>query len=148
MNLIHREPMREVDEFFARLAPLGFGRWPRVLGEDAGKALEWSPAADVTETESEYLVKAELPGVKREDVKVTVEAGILTIQGERRQEKEEKTQKRHRIERSYGCFQRSFSLPQDAAVSDIHADCKDGVLAVHIPKAKVAKPKSVQIKVE
>lgn len=147
-NLIRREPMREFDELFARLALPGFGPWLRTFGE-AGRAMEWAPRTDITETDKEYLIKADLPGVKREDVSVTVEGGVIAIRGERRQEKEEKTEKAHRVERSYGAFYRSFALPEDAAtVSDIHAEYKDGVLALHIPKVKAAKSKAVQVKVE
>jgi HSP20 family protein len=146
MNITRWEPFGNIDELFGRW-PLGFGRWPRVL-EAEGKAIEWAPMADISETDKEYLVKAELPGVKREDVKVTVEQGVLTIQGERKQEKEEKGEKQHRVERFYGTFFRTFSLPENAAASDIRAESKDGVLFVHIPKVKIEKAKAVQIKVE
>jgi HSP20 family protein len=118
------------------------------MSTEAAKAVEWSPAADITETETEYLVKAELPGVKREDVKVTQEDGVLTIEGERKYEKEEKGEKAHRVERFYGTFSRSFSLPDDADAKAIRAETKDGVLNVHIPKVKGEKTKPVQIKVE
>ena len=147
MNITRWEPFGNIDELFGRLGPVGFGRWPRTFEAD-GKLVEWSPSADVSETEKEYLVKAELPGVRREDVKVTVEEGILAIQGERRQEKEEKGEKHHRVERTYGTFFRSFRLPDNAAAGDVRAECKDGVLLVHIPKVRIEKPKSVQVKVE
>jgi HSP20 family protein len=146
MNITRWEPFGDIDELFGRW-PLALRRWPRLL-EAEGKAIEWAPTADISETEKEYLVKAELPGVKRDDVKVTVDQGVLTIQGERKQEKEEKDEKYHRVERSYGSFFRSFSLPQNAAAGDIRAESKDGVLFVHIPKVKVEKPRAVQIKVE
>ena len=147
MNITRWEPFGNIDELFGRMGPLAFGRWPRLLETD-GKAIEWAPTADISETEKEYLVKAELPGVEREDVKVTVERGVLTIQGERRQEKDEKGEKQHRVERMYGTFFRSFSLPENAAAGDIRAESKDGVLFVHIPKVKIEKAKAVQIKVE
>jgi HSP20 family protein len=147
MNITRWEPFGNIDELFGRMAPLAFGRWPRFLETD-GKAIEWAPTADISETEQEYLVKAELPGVKREDVKVTVDHRVLTIQGERKQEQEAKGEKQHRVERFYGTFFRSFSLPENAAGGDIRAESKDGVLFVHIPKVKVEKPKVVQIKVE
>jgi HSP20 family protein len=146
MNITRWEPFGNIDELFGRW-PLAFGRWPRTL-EAEGKAIEWAPTADISETEKEYLVKAELPGVKREDVKVTVEQGVLTIQGERKEEKEEKGEKRHRVERVHGTFFRSFSLPENAAAGDIRAESKDGVLFVHIPKVKIEKSKAVQIKIE
>ena len=148
MSLIRWEPFRETDEFFRQFGPMGFGRWPRLMTTEPGKEMEWSPVADISETDTEYLVKAELPGVKREDVKVTQEDGVLTIEGERKYEKEEKGEKAHRVERFYGTFSRSFSIPQDADAKAIRAETKDGVLNVHIPKLKVEKPKPVQIKVE
>jgi len=147
MNITRWEPFGNLDELFGRLGPTGLSRWPRGFETD-GRAVEWAPTADITETEKEYLVKAELPGVMREDVKVTLENGVLSIQGERRQEKEEKGEKQHRIERIYGTFFRSFSLPENAAGGDIRAESKDGVLLIHIPKVKIEKPKAVQIKVE
>jgi HSP20 family protein len=147
MNITRWEPFGNIDELFGRFGPFAFGRFPRLL-EAEGKAVEWAPTADISETDKEYLVKAELPGIKREDVKVTVEHGVLTIQGERKYENEEKDEKYHRIERSYGSFFRSFSLPQNAAAGDIRAESRDGVLLVHIPKVKVEKPKAVQVKVE
>jgi hypothetical protein len=97
---------------------------------------------DITEDDKEYLIKAELPEVKKEDVKVTVENGTLTITGERKFEKEEKGKKYHRMERAYGSFMRSFTLPEGAAGDKVSADFKDGVLKVHLPKSAEAKPKS------
>ena len=140
------EPFKGMDEFFRSTAPSLFGRWPRLLGKE-GEAYEWSPAADISETDKEYLVKAELPGVKREDVKVSMDEGVLMLEGERKQEKEEKGRKMHRMERFYGAFCRSFSLPEDADAGSIRAESKDGVLNVHIPKSKVQKPKPVEIRV-
>ena len=108
---------------------------------------EWAPSVDITEDEKEYLVKADLPEVKKEDVKVTVENDVLTITGERKFEKEEKEKKYHRIERAYGHFLRSFSLPDFVDGSKVSADFKDGVLKVHLPKTEKAKPKAVEVKV-
>jgi HSP20 family protein len=147
MSIIRWEPFGEADDLLRQFGRLGLGRWPR-LPPDEGKSLEWSPAADVSETDKEYLVKAELPGVKREDVKVTQDDGVLTIAGERRYEKQDKGEKSHRVERFFGTFARSFSLPQDADTKAIRAESKDGVLNVHIPKLKVEKPRAVEIKVE
>jgi HSP20 family protein len=147
MNITRWEPFGNLDELFGRFGPAGFGRWPRIFEAD-GRPVEWAPTADISETDKEYLVKVELPGVKREDVKVTVENGVLSIQGERKQEKEDKGEKHHRIERAYGTFLRSFSLPDNVAAGDIRAESQDGVLLVHIPKVKIEKPKAVQIKVD
>jgi len=107
---------------------------------------DWTPLADITEDEKEYLIKAELPELKREDVKVTVENGVLTISGERKFEKEEKKKKYHRVERGYGSFVRSFSLPDDADANMVKAEFKNGVLMVHLPKNEKAKPKQIEVK--
>jgi len=148
MNLMRWEPFRETDEFFRNLSTPMFGRWPQLLGENAGTKIEWSPAVDIKETESEYLVRAELPGLKREDVKVSLDEGVLTIEGERRHEQAVKGEKTHRVERFYGTFCRSFTLPEYTDASGIRAESMDGVLNVYIPKMKVEKRKALQIKVE
>jgi HSP20 family protein len=127
-----------------------FGLSPARLTNGEKEAMtvtEWSPAVDITEDDKEWLVKADLPEVKKEDVKVTVENGVLTITGERKLEKEEKNKKYHRIERSYGNFLRSFTLPDAADGSKVNAEFKDGVLKVHLPKGEKAKPKAVEVKV-
>jgi len=108
---------------------------------------EWSPLVDITEDEKEYLIKAELPEMKKEDVKLRVENEILTISGERKFEKEVTGKRHHRVERSYGTFMRSFSLPEDADGSKVSADYKDGVLKVHLLKSEKAKPKAIEVKV-
>jgi HSP20 family protein len=148
MNLMRWEPFKETDEFFRNLSTPMFGRWPQLLGENAGMKIEWSPAVDIKETEKEYLVTAELPGLKREDVKVTLDEGVLTIEGERSQEKVELSEKTHRTERFYGTFCRSFTLPEYTDAVGIRAESKDGVLRVHVPKLKVEKRKALEIKVE
>ena len=103
---------------------------------------------DITEDGKEYLVKADLPGMKKEDVKVTVENGVLSITGERKSEKEEKGKKFHRIERSYGSFKRTFTMPGEADMTKMKAEFKDGVLRVHVPKNPATQPKKVDVKVE
>jgi HSP20 family protein len=110
-------------------------------------ATEWAPSVDITEDEKEYLIKADLPEVKKEDVTVTVDDQVLTITGERKFEKEEKGKKYHRIERSYGTFVRSFTLPTGADGGNVSAEFKDGVLKVHLPKNEKAKAKPVEVKV-
>jgi len=110
-------------------------------------AVEWSPLVDISEDDKEYLIKAELPEVKKEDVKVTAEEGRLTIMGERRFEKEEKGRKYHRVERAYGSFGRSFSLPDDADSAKVSAEFKDGVLTVHLVKDEKAQPRQIDVKI-
>ncbi|MCX6903000.1 MAG: Hsp20/alpha crystallin family protein [Verrucomicrobia bacterium] len=108
---------------------------------------EWAPLVDISEDEKEYVIKAELPEVKREDVKVTAEEGTLTITGERKFEKEEKGKKYHRVERAYGSFARSFSLPDETSPAKVSAEFKDGVLTVHLVKTQKAKPQQIEVKV-
>jgi HSP20 family protein len=116
-------------------------------GKEALTVAQWSPLVDITEDDKEYLIKAELPDMKKEDVRLTVENEVLAISGERKFEKEEKGKKYHRVERAYGSFVRSFSLPEDADGSKVSADYKDGMLHVHLPKSEKAKPKAIEIKV-
>ena len=149
MNTVRWDPFSEFDTLFNRTFPKSFASWPRVGDEAAGgKEFEWSPSADVSETEKEYLIRAELPAVKKEDVKVMVEDGMITIQGERKQQKEEKGEKYHRVESCYGNFARSFSLPDNVDLNAIRCQDKDGVLTVHIPKTATEMYKPKQIKVE
>ena len=108
---------------------------------------EWSPLVDITEDEKEYLIKAEVPEIKKEDIKLLVQDNVLTISGERKSEKEEKGKKYHRVERTFGSFMRSFTLPEDADGSKVAAEYKDGMLNVRLPKSEKAKPKSIEVKV-
>ena len=143
------DPFREMEEMQKRLWSM-FGRsGPMWRGEpEEGFTLaEWMPPVDIEESDKEYLIKAELPGMKKEDVKLNVEGGTLSISGERKAEKEEKDKKYHRVERSYGAFLRTFTLPQGALVEKISAEFKDGVLMVHLPKDDKAKPRAIEVKV-
>ncbi len=149
MNLIRYEPasfpfFREMENALERLN--GFGRFQRNGGKELLTVADWAPVVDIQETETEYLVKAELPEARKEDVKVTIENGVLTLQGERKQEKEEKGKKFHRIERSYGTFLRTFTVPPDAEEGKVAAEFKDGVLRVHLPKTDKPRPKTVEVK--
>ena len=148
-TLIRWDPFKEMEDLQSRFARL-FGSTPARIANGDKEALtvaEWAPSVDITEDDKEYLVKADLPEVKKEDVKVTVENGVLTITGERKFEKEEKGKKYHRIERSYGNFLRSFTLPEAADGSKVNAEFKDGVLKVRLPKTEKAKAKAVEVKV-
>jgi len=142
------DPFNELEEMEKRLATL-FGRAPlRKNGDkEVMTVAEWAPLVDITEDEKEYVIKAELPEVKKEDVKLTVHDDVLSISGERKYEKEEKGKKYHRVERAYGSFTRSFTLPEDADASKVAADYKDGVLKVHLPKSEKARPKSIEVKI-
>jgi HSP20 family protein len=150
MNALTRwNQLRELEALHHGLGSL-FGRAPVHAPEGHEEQIavpEWAPLVDISEDDKEYLIKAELPEVKREDVKVTAEEGTLTIMGERKFEKEEKGKKYHRVERAYGSFGRSFSLPDDASPAKVSADFKDGVLSVHLVKTEKPKPKQIEVKV-
>lgn len=108
----------------------------------------WTPLTDISETDDNYLLKVDLPGIKKEDVKISFNDGKLTISGERKQETEEKDSKYHRVERSYGKYFRSFSLPQKIKEDKIDAEFKDGQLKITVPKAEEAKPREIEVKVK
>lgn len=156
MNTVLRwDPIRNRWNPFKEMPELE-SRWPTVFslvgatgdgGKEARTVAEWSPLVDTMEDEKQYLIKAELPDMKKEQVKLTVENDVLTISGERQYEKETPGRKHHRIERGYGSFMRSFSLPEDAEGGKVSADYKEGILTVHLPKAEKTKPKAIEIKV-
>ena len=108
---------------------------------------DWSPEVDISQDDHEYLLKADLPEMKKDDVRVTVEDGILCVSGERKSEKENQKRKFHRIERSYGKFRRSFTLPEDADSTKVTAEFHDGVLKVHLPTTARARSKAIEVKV-
>jgi HSP20 family protein len=108
---------------------------------------DWAPMVDIAETDEEFLIKAEIPEVKKEDVKVSIENGVLAIRGERKQEKEEQGKRYHRVERYYGSFLRTFTVPDNVEESRVKAEFKDGVLNLHLPKSEKAKPKAIDVKV-
>jgi HSP20 family protein len=147
MRVIKWEPFRDIDDAFDRFFAETVRRWPQAGGERR-TTQEWAPAADVSETDAEYLIKADLPDVRKEDVSITVQDGVLTLSGERRQEKREETEKLHRVERVYGSFARRFALPENADEQGIRAESRDGVILIHIPKAKVVEPQPRQITIQ
>ena len=147
MNIVKWNPFRELEDIQTRLNRV-FGEMPlRQFEEEAPFFAKWTPAVDIQETDKEYLIKAELPEVKKENVKVEVLDGMLTIEGERTQEKEEKGKKFHKIEREYGKFMRQFTMPPDVMADKLEAEFKDGMLNVHLPKTAAAKPKAIEVKV-
>lgn len=148
MNLVKWDPFRELEDVSNRLN--------RIFGRTASRAessremlgmADWTPSVDISETDTAYLIKGEIPGVKKEDVKVTIQDGMLTIQGERKMEKEEKGKKFHRVECSYGSFVRSFPVPEDADENQVKADFKDGMINVTLTKSAKAKTKAVNVAV-
>jgi HSP20 family protein len=128
---------RLFDDFFGR--PLVKSEWTDSV---------WNPTVDVSEDKESVIIKAEMPGMKKEDVKISVQDNVLTLKGEKKQEKEEKDKNYHRIERSYGSFCRSFQLPTSVKTDKIKANYKDGVLSVTLPKTEEVKPKEIPISIE
>lgn len=141
------DPFKDLAEFEQRLASAFSRGLTKPIGEEAIAAADWAPLVDISEDDKEFLVKAELPGLKKEEIKVTVENGVMIISGERKVEKEEKTKKYHRVERSYGKFERSFTLPDKADGSNVNAEFKDGVLQVRLPKTEKPASKTLEVKI-
>ncbi len=143
------DPFQDLERFSSQLSELfGSGANNRNDRRTTNTLASWAPLVDIHEDDKEYLIKAELPEVEKDQVKVTVENGVLTLSGERKLEQEERNAKHHRIERFYGSFARSFVVPDNADGSRITADFKNGVLRVHLPKSEEAKPKQIEIHVE
>ncbi len=145
MTLMKWDPWREIEDMFDRYTK-AVG-WPRG-SQEAMASSDWSPRVDIVEAEQEFLIKADIPGVEKDHVKVSVENGVLTIQGERRTEKEEKDAKFHRVERFTGTFVRRFTVPENVDADAIKAVFKDGMLTLHLPKTQKALPKAIDILVE
>ena len=146
MDLIKWAPFREIEDIFDR-----YTRGLRSLGRTGEGPLtagEWAPRVDIVETDKEFIIKAEIPEVNKDDVKVKVDNGVLMISGERKQEKEEKGKTFHRVERFYGSFNRSFTLPETVDQSKIGASFKDGMLNLSLPKTAGAKPKAIDVKIQ
>lgn len=113
---------------------------------DSSRGTSWLPPIDVYEDEERFLFKVDLPGVRKDDVSVRVDSGVLTIEGSRKLEREEKRDGYHRIERSHGKFSRSFALPESISTDDVQAELKDGVLEIVLAKKKAAQPRTIEIK--
>ena len=147
MNIVKYDPFRdlrslqdEMTRLFTDVMPASFNREEMTRGA-------WAPSVDIYEDKDRLILEAELPGMSREDFDISVENNVITLRGERKFEKEDKGLKHHRIERAYGSFMRSFSLPEDADSNKVTADYKDGMLQVHLPKSQKATPKAIEIKV-
>jgi len=119
-----------------------------VLAGDSFFNRDWNPAVDIVENKDAYILKAELPGMTRDDVHITMENNLLTIRGEKKNETEQKEENFHRVERSYGAFERSFTIPGTITADKIDAQYKDGVLKLTLPKAEESKPKMIEVKVK
>ena len=148
MNVVRWDPFRELEEVSDKLNRL-FSRPAarRDNGQETMTVADWIPTVDISETDAEFAIKAELLEVKKEDVKITLQQGVLTIQGHRAQEREERGKRYHRVERAYGTFARTFTLPDYVDDTNVKAEFKDGVLTLHVPKSEKAKPKAIEVKV-
>lgn len=151
-TLTRWDPFRELEEMSERLSNVLGSRsgLARIGTEDREtmRVADWRPVVDIEETADEYLIKAELPEVRKEDVKVSLEHGVLTIQGERTQQKESKDRKVHRVERCYGNFMRTFTVPEDVEPEGVKAEFRNGMLYVRLHKSEKSKPRSIEIKVD
>jgi HSP20 family protein len=148
MRPISRDTLRDLQNMSDRIDRLLAGRNIPSAGRDEAMALvDWAPAVDVMETDDEFQIRAELPGVEKKDVKLSVENGVLLISGHREQEKEEKGKRYHKIERAYGNFARSFTVPEAVDAEKVTAEFKHGLLTVRLPKSEKARPKSIEVKV-
>jgi HSP20 family protein len=144
MQLTRWNPFVELDQIQQRLNRLFLDRTDKP-GEEP--FADFTPAVDIEETDNDFIVKADVPDVKKEEIKVHVQDGILALEGERKQEKEEKGKRFHKIEREYGRFVRRFALPTEVDADKVRAEFKDGVLTVVLPKAPAVKPKMIDVKV-
>ncbi|HTR80803.1 MAG TPA: Hsp20/alpha crystallin family protein [Bacteroidota bacterium] len=162
MSLIKRNPTKELElwnqEFpVPRMISHLQQEMNKVFGDffrgdlfDGGSFLsgQWTPAVDLEETDDSYVVRAELPGIKKDEVKITLNDGVVTVSGEKRNEVEKKEGNYHRVERSYGAFERSFTLPGAVKSDEIEAKYADGVLTITLPKTEEAKEKIIEVKVK
>jgi HSP20 family protein len=146
-HIVQWTPFHELEQMHARLTSLFEDGRNHRNGRNSAQADAWAPTVDIIENDSAYLVSAELPGVRKEDIHITLEDGVLSITGERKQEQTEKTRKFHRIERSYGAFTRNFRLPENIDAEKIEARFRDGVLAVAVAKSETARPRHIEVRV-
>src|SRR5215218_2153608 len=139
--------MAQVSQMSPRLAhALGLHGQPQGSGRATATATAWAPALDISERTDAYLVTVELPGVEADDLEITLEDGLLTIQGERQFTSESSEEQFHRIERRYGAFRRSITLPAQVQAEQIEASFDNGVLKIVVPKMEEAKPKRIQVR--
>src|SRR3984893_16120352 len=150
-TLITWNQLREMEEAAQNRFNRVLGGFPSRIGSGETQSLtvaDWSPEVDISEDDRGYLLKADLPEMKKDDVRGTIEDGILSVSGERRSEKEDQKRKFHRIERSFGNFRRSFTLPEDADSTKVTAEFRDGVLKVHLPTTTKARSNALEVKVQ
>src|SRR5467141_1439460 len=150
-TLITWNQLRDMEEATQNRFNRFLGGFPNRIGNGETPSLtvaDWSPEIDISQDDQGYLLKADLPEMKKDDVRVTVEDDILSVSGERKGLKEDQKRKFHRIERSFGNFRRSFTLPEDADSKKVTAEFRDGVLKVHLPTTPIARSKAIEVKVK
>lgn len=138
------DPFEEINTLRNRMDRL----WTRMSVEDQPSLANWSPTSDILETKDEIVIKAELPGIDEKDVDVEIESNMLTIKGERKAEKDVEEKGYRRVERAYGTFLRTFTLPPNVEAEKISATFAKGVLEVHMPKKEDAKPRTIKVDVK
>ncbi len=147
-TIVRWDPYREVGTLQDRMNRLFDEVWGRGRREDESVTGNWLPSVDVKETRDALQIFAELPGIDPKDVEITVEGGVLTLKGSRNFEKAVEGESYHRVERAYGSFERSFTLPTNVDADKIQATYGHGVLQLALPKREEAKPKSIAIKIQ
>lgn len=147
-EMVNFDPFRKMQERVNRVWGENFFDFFKPMAEENWSLATWSPACDIYENDNEIVIKAELPEVKKGDVHVAIENNVLTIRGERKFSEETKQENYRRVERSYGEFMRSFTLPSFVDATKVNADFKDGVLRVTLAKREEAKPKQIEVKVK
>jgi HSP20 family protein len=148
MAIVRWEPFQDLPATHKDFNRFISEAFPRLFGGGEPSTRIWAPPVDIYETDNALVLKADLPGVDPKDVEIRVENGVLYLKGERKFEKEVKEEDYHRVERSYGAFSRSFSLPSSIDTEHVKAEYKDGQLTLTMPKREEAKPKTVKIDVE
>jgi len=136
---IQKEMNQLLDRFFSNTAFDG--------DRESAFLTTWNPSVDIKETKDEFVVQAELPGLKKKDVRITYKDGVLTIEGERKQEKEEKDKNFYRVERQFGKFYRAFQIPGAIKEDQIQAKFKDGLLTIRLPKSDEEKAREIEVKI-
>ncbi len=145
MDITRWDPWKDLRDEIDRVFDSFFGRYPTVSGEHK---VYFIPAIDVEETENEYIVKAELPGLSKEDIKISLRENSVTISGERKKEKEEKGKTYHRVEMVYGKFARTIQLPDEIQPDKAKAEYKNGILTITLPKSEKSKPREIEIEIK
>jgi HSP20 family protein len=147
MAIVRYNPLRELRAMQEQMSKLLDMAWNREPGEEMKEGI-WQPPVDIFEDKDEVVIKVELPGIDQKDIEIKIEENILTIRGERKHDDSVKKENYHRIERFYGSFQRTFTLPQNIDQNKIKAVCEKGVLSVTLPKVEEAKPKQIKVEVK